>query len=94
MSWNSEKIGRIVYNKNDPFKEKNVTEGGVQALFSEDGRNLSSQLFLTTLHDFNGENFTCSAFGDLANASYTSVIACIIGETIVIVSTILVTIAD
>ena len=87
MSWSSEKIRRIVYNKNDPLKERNVTEGGVQVLFSEEGRNLSSQLFLTTLHDFNGENFTCSAFSDATNGSYTSVIACIIGETFVTVIT-------
>ena len=83
MSWSREKTRRIEFNKNDQFR---VTNGGVQVLFSEDGRNLSSQLFFTSLYDYNGENFTCASFSDETNA-YTSVIACIIGETFVTVIT-------
>jgi hypothetical protein len=45
MTWNSENIQGILFNKNNPSDKKNVTVGGVQLLFSEDGRNLSSQLF-------------------------------------------------
>ena len=92
MNWSSEKTQGIVFTNNFPFDKKNITVGGVQVLFSEDGRNFSSQLFFTSLHDFNGENFTCAAFSDETNA-YTSVIACIIGETFVTVITMSVRIA-
>ena len=81
MSWKSEALTeRIPYNRNDPSSTNNITREGIQVLFSEDGTNLSSQLFLAPL---SREIFTCTAFND-GGSGNASVTACIIGETSII----------